>query len=176
MSVQDLGANGAGITTLMNIGNEPDFATPYLYNYINKQAKSVDQSRRLATQYFKDAAYGIPGNSDAGAMNSWLLWQMLGIYPIVTQPVYLLSSPWFPDLNMTINGNKTLRITANGLEDGYYVQSVKINGKKWEKNWVEHDDVMTKGGTIHFELGADAKAWETGEVPPSPGHVQLNKD
>lgn len=27
-SEQDLGANGAGITTLMNIGNEPDFATP----------------------------------------------------------------------------------------------------------------------------------------------------
>lgn len=67
MSVQDLGANGAGITTLMNIGfvplissydskltstnsNEPDFATPYLYNYINKQAKSVNQSRSLATQ------------------------------------------------------------------------------------------------------------------------------
>ncbi|CAI7577048.1 unnamed protein product [Penicillium glandicola] len=176
MSVQDLGANGAGITTLMNIGNEPDFATPYLYNYINNQAKSVHQSRSLATQYFKDTAYGIPGNSDAGAMNSWLLWQMLGIYPIVTQPVYLLSSPWFPDLNMTINGNKTLRISATGLESGYYVQSVKINGKQWGKNWFEHDDVMTNGGTIAFELGDNAKAWETGEVPPSPGHVRLDKD
>lgn len=30
--------------------NEPDFATPYLYNYINKQFKSVHQSRSLATQ------------------------------------------------------------------------------------------------------------------------------
>lgn len=60
-SVENLGANGAGITTLMNIAygsltrldttnsprNEPDFATPYLYNYINKQAKSVQQSRGL---------------------------------------------------------------------------------------------------------------------------------
>lgn len=66
---QNLGANGAGITTLMNIGwvynfnldlsgqvanfnnlssNEPDFMTPYLYNYINKQAKSVQISRSLA--------------------------------------------------------------------------------------------------------------------------------
>jgi putative alpha-1,2-mannosidase len=49
-SEQDLGANGAGITTLMNIGNEPDFATPYEYNYINKQYKSVNQSRALANQ------------------------------------------------------------------------------------------------------------------------------
>ncbi|KAJ5460041.1 uncharacterized protein N7458_001593 [Penicillium daleae] len=172
-SVQNLGANGAGITTLINIGNEPDFATPYLYNYINKQAKSVERSRSLANQYFKDAAYGVPGNSDAGAMNSWLLWQMLGIYPIVTQPVYLISSPWFPDLNMTVSGNKTLRISAAGLDTGYHVQSVKINGRQWTKNWFGHDDVMTNGGHIEFELGQDAKPWESGEVPPSPGHVQL---
>ena len=33
---------------------------------------------------------------------------------------------------MTVNGNHTLRITANGLnkqEESYYVQSVKVNGK-----------------------------------------------
>jgi putative alpha-1,2-mannosidase len=72
-SQQDLGVNGAGIDTLMNIGyvflppyphlrakdgrngylyddcsNEPDFQTPYLYNYINKQHKSVFWSRQLA--------------------------------------------------------------------------------------------------------------------------------
>lgn len=122
---------------------------------------------------FKDAAYGVPGNSDAGAMNSWLVWQMLGIYPVVTQPVYLISSPWFPDLNMTVNGNQTLRIKATGLNQGYYVQSVKINGKEWTKNWFEHDDLMVQGGIIEFELGAEMKDWETGSVPPSPGHVQL---
>jgi putative alpha-1,2-mannosidase len=49
-SQTDLGANGLGITTIMNIGNEPDFATPYLYHYINKQWKSVNQSRALARQ------------------------------------------------------------------------------------------------------------------------------
>ncbi|GLA38868.1 hypothetical protein AnigIFM63309_006186 [Aspergillus niger] len=173
MSVQNLGANGAGITTIINIGNEPDFATPYLYNYINKQAKSVEKSRNLGYQYFRDEAYGVPGNSDAGAMNSWLLWQMLGIYPVVTQPVYLLSSPWFPDLNMTVNGNQTLRIIANGLDKGYYVQRVKINGQAWTKNWFEHEDVMTQGGTIEFELGADMTAWDTGSVPPSPGHRSI---
>lgn len=106
-------------------------------------------------------------------MNSWLVWQMLGIYPVVTQPVYLISSPWFPDLNMTVNGNQTLRIKATGLNQGYYVQSVKINGKEWTKNWFEHDDLMVQGGIIEFELGAEMKDWETGSVPPSPGHVQL---
>ncbi|KAL6240098.1 hypothetical protein BDW75DRAFT_235927 [Aspergillus navahoensis] len=172
-SVQPLGPNGAGITTLMNIGNEPDFATPYLYNYINKQYKSVQRTRELADQYFHDTPSGIPGNSDAGAMNTWLLWCMLGTYPIATTDVYLLGSPWFSDLNMTINGNKTLRIRATGLADGAYVQSVKINGENWTRNWFEHADIMESGGVIEFELGRKPVVWEEGDVPPSPGHFEV---
>ncbi|KAI1678783.1 Alpha-mannosidase [Pyrenophora tritici-repentis] len=160
-SQQDLGVNGAGINTLMNIGNEPDFQTPYLYNYINKQYKSV----------FTTAPNGLPGNSDAGALNSWLIWQMIGLYPVVTQPIYLIGSPWFPDLNMTVNGNRTLRITAEGLgRESYYVQSVKVNGREWTKSWVGHEDVMVEGGTIEFVLGERERAWEgEGEGPGSPG-------
>ncbi|KAI9706203.1 MAG: hypothetical protein M1820_004964 [Bogoriella megaspora] len=175
-SQQDLGANGAGITTIMNIGNEPDFATPYLYNYINKQYKSVQQTRALANQFFHDAAYGVPGNSDAGALNSWLIWQMLGLYPIVTQPVYLIESPWFSDINITVGDNKTVRITAEGLDnkESVFVKGVKINGQAWDRNWFEHADVMAEGGTIEFDLGTEQVVWETGEVPPSPGHVVLN--
>ena len=158
--------------------NEPDFATPYEYNYLNKQHKSVAQSRSLANQYFKDANYGVPGNSDAGALNSWLIWQMLGLYPVVTTPVYLIESPWFSDINMTINGNATLHIVANNLDNAnsYYVQSVKVNGEDWDKNWLEHSDVMVNGGTIEFELGSDTRMWEGGNVPPSPGHHILSQN
>ena len=46
-SQTSLGANNVGITSIMNIGNEPDFATPYLYNYVGKSWKSVNQSRYL---------------------------------------------------------------------------------------------------------------------------------
>ena len=102
---------------------------------------------------------------------------MLGIYPIVTQPTYLLESPWFSDINLTINGNSTLRITCNGNENpaslgqkDFYVQSVSINGEPWTKNWFVHEDVMANGGTIEFTVGPNATIWETGDVPPSPGH------
>nr|OQO29935.1 hypothetical protein B0A51_02931 [Rachicladosporium sp. CCFEE 5018] len=174
-SQQNLGANGAAINTIMNIGNEPDFATPYEYHYINKQAKSVERTRQLANTYFHDAPFGVPGNSDAGALNSWLIWQMLGLYPVVTQTTILIGSPWFSDINMTVNGNRTLRITATGLDNanGYYVQSVNLNGQPWTKNWLDHVDVMVEGGSIEFELGSEMTAWATGEVPPSPGHLVL---
>ncbi|EAT80160.2 hypothetical protein SNOG_12347 [Parastagonospora nodorum SN15] len=174
----DLGVNGLGITTINNVANEPDFQTPYLYNYISKQFKSVERSRQLANDFYFNTSTGIPGNSDAGALNCWLIWQMLGLYPVVTTPVYLLESPWFNDINITVNHNHTLRILAEGLDDGdgkqgYYVQGVRINGKEWIQNWFEHDDadgIMTNGGEILFNLGTEQKAWDTGDVPPSPGH------
>jgi putative alpha-1,2-mannosidase len=123
---------------------------------------------------FHDAPYGIPGNSDAGAMNSWLVWQQLGFHPVVTQPIFLIVSPWFEDINITVNSNYTLRVTANGLDNesgSYFVQSVKINGKQWDKNWVEHDELMVTGGTVEFDLGKEMKFWETGAPPPSPGRL-----
>jgi adhesin HecA-like repeat protein len=107
-------------------------------------------------------------------MNSWLVWQQLGFYPVVTQPIFLIVSPWFDDINITVNSNYTLRITASGLDNqggSYFVQSVKINGKQWEKNWVEHDELMVTGGTVEFDLGKEMTSWETGAPPPSPGRL-----
>lgn len=73
-----------------------------------------------------------------------------------------------------MDGNKTLRITASGLEDGPYVQSVTVNGQAWSKNWVTHADLIAgDGGRIHFELGSSQTEWDTDELPPSPGHLDL---
>ncbi|KAB8336740.1 hypothetical protein FH972_021049 [Carpinus fangiana] len=171
-SEQNLGANGAGITTLMNIGNEPDFATPLLYHYLGKSFKSVQRARGLAHQFFRNEDYGVPGNSDAGALNSWLVWQMMGLYPVVTQPVYLLTSPWFPEMTVSVGINCSLTIVANGLDEAsgsVYVQGVRINGEPWNKNWFEHDEVMNQDSKIEFDLGMEQKIWETAILPPSPG-------
>jgi putative alpha-1,2-mannosidase len=107
-------------------------------------------------------------------MNSWLVWQMLGLYPVVTQPIFLIGSPWFDEINITVHSNYTLRVTASGLDSEggrYYVHSVRINGKQWDKNWVEHEEIMVTGGKVEFELGKEMTMWETGPPPPSPGRL-----
>jgi putative alpha-1,2-mannosidase len=116
---------------------------------------------------------------------------MLGLYPVVTQPMYLLSAPWFSDVNITLgasgashgdaggNGGgdrgdkkRTLRITAMGLgQESYYIKGVKINGVKWRKNWVGHE-VVAEGGWIEFELGSEHGVWEEDGGPPSPGRME----
>ncbi|TAQ84344.1 hypothetical protein B7494_g7330 [Chlorociboria aeruginascens] len=168
----DVGSNNAAGSAIFNPGNEPSFATPFLYNYFSgRQWKSVNQTRAIVNQYYSNAVDGLPGNGDAGALESWLVWNLLGLYPVVTQPVYLLTSPWFSNLVISVGGNKTLTITASGLDEGIFVQNVTVNGVPWNKSWVSHDDLLAgDGGVIEFALGSNLTEWDTGDLPPSPGH------
>lgn len=149
------------------------FTIPYLYNYINRPDLSVLQSRSVAKSKYNTGVSGLPGNSDAGAMQTWLLWNMIGLYPVTGQTTFLIHSPWFDSLTIDLGAGKPpLRVTArNGDNNGdadYFVQSLKVNGRQWDRSWLTWDDVFANGGELEFELGARPVRWATGDVPPSP--------
>ncbi|OAA62347.1 alpha-1,2-mannosidase family protein [Cordyceps fumosorosea ARSEF 2679] len=158
--------------TLFNPGNEPSFATPYLYHFARRPDLAVARSRYVAKAYYRPTPDGLPGNSDAGAMESWLLWNMLGLYPMTGQPIFLVGSPWFADLTVALGGGKTLRVmTEGGTEGIYHVRSLKVNGKQWDRSWLSWYDIFDQGGTLEFVLGAEPATWATGDLPPSPGSM-----
>ena len=164
------GGNGDFGHTLFNPGNQPSFTTPYLYNYVNRQDLAVKRSRFVAKSYYAPKPDGLPGNSDAGSMESWFLWNVIGLYPMVGQTIFFIGSPWFSDLTFDLGGGKKLEITTEGgSEDKFYVQSLKVNGKNWDKTWLTWYDIFAEGGTMEFVLGAEPKQWATGPRPPSPG-------
>ncbi|KAI1631998.1 family 92 glycoside hydrolase [Biscogniauxia mediterranea] len=157
--------------TLFNPGNEPSFTTPYLFNFAGRQDLTAKHTRYTAQSYYAPTPGGLPGNSDAGAMESWVLWSMIGLYPLTGQTTFLVGSPWFADLTLDLGGGRSLTVTAenpSGGDDAYYVQSLAVNGAPWDKAWVAWDDVFADGGTMHFVLGAEPAAWATGDAPPSP--------
>jgi putative alpha-1,2-mannosidase len=114
---------------------------------------------------------GLPGNSDAGAMQTWLLWNMIGLYPITGQTTFLIHSPWFESMTIDLSNGRVLHITSTGGDGNgdtnYYVQSLKVNKKDWTKSWLTYNDVFANGGTIEFVLGPNPVRWATGDVPPS---------
>lgn len=58
---------------IFNAGNEPGFTSPFLYNFVKgQQWRSVERSRYIGSLY-NATENGLPGNSDAGAMESNLL-------------------------------------------------------------------------------------------------------
>ena len=156
--------------TIFNPGNEPSFTSPFLYNFAGRQDLTVERSRFIAKSYYHPTPGGLPGNSDAGAMESWVLWVMLGLYPVTGQTTFLIGSPWFSDLTISLAGGRSLHITTTGGSDSaFHVQSLKVNGKSWTQSWVSWSDVFEKGGTMEFVLGPDPVPWAAkGPSPPSP--------
>jgi putative alpha-1,2-mannosidase len=172
------GGSSNGIdTTLFHPGNVP--SSP-LHSSTTTcrvgQDKSVMRSCGVINQYYLPTPGSLPGNSDAGAIDSWLIWNMIRLYLVVTRPVYLFLSSWFGDMTLSVGGNKTLRITAQNLGDAsYFVQSVEVNGQTWNKSWISHSDFVGGRGqsTIEFVLGNQKTERDVGPSPPSPGHHVL---
>lgn len=127
-------------------------------------------SRYAAKNYFGTGTNGLPGNADAGAMQTWALWNMIGLYPITGQTTFLIGSPWFERLELDLGEGKKLLITSAGAEgnESIYVQSLKVNGQAWDRAWVSWDDVFAQGGKMEFVLGREAVRWANGTLPPSP--------
>ncbi|PQE06187.1 glycosyl hydrolase family 92 protein [Rutstroemia sp. NJR-2017a BBW] len=81
-----VGANPSNPTGIIfDDTNEVTFNVPYLYNFINKQSRSSYQSRNIAKNYNLSPS-GLPGNSDAGAMQTWLLLFSLLVCPFSSLP------------------------------------------------------------------------------------------
>lgn len=74
------------------------------------------------------------GNSDAGAMQTEFLWNMIGLFLLTGQTTFLIHSPWF-SLNISIGDEVNLKnMTAGGNSNTqHYVQSFKVNGKVWNR-------------------------------------------
>jgi predicted alpha-1,2-mannosidase len=67
-----VGANPANPTGIIfDATNEPTFNVPYLYNFVNRSDRAVYQSRKIAKGDYNSGVSGLPGNSDAGAMQTW---------------------------------------------------------------------------------------------------------
>lgn len=160
-------------------GNEPSFMTPFLYNYVpGHQYKAVNQTRAIVDQFYSDRRFGYPGNIDAGAIPSWLVFNLLGFYPVAAQPIYLLGAPRFSHLKLKLftgtDLERILDIRAEGLDEErgkWWPQQVTLNGKKLDRSWVWHAEIA-RGGELVFEMGSEPGKWDTGERPPSLSEYQ----
>lgn len=165
-----VGANNDAGTALFNPGNEPSFAIPFLYDYVpGHHWKTVNQSRAIVDQFYSDARNGYPGNIDSGALPSWLLFNLLGFYPVAGQPLYLLGAPRFSSLRVRLFGGteleRTLSIRANGLADNsYYPQTVTLDGRVLDRAWLSHVE-LTGAQELVFEMGQQPKQWDVGARP-----------
>jgi predicted alpha-1,2-mannosidase len=163
--------DSSGMVGQFSMGNEPSMATPYIYNHLGAPWKTQKRTRQLIEAWFTDTYLGIPGDEDGGGLSAFVVFSMMGFYPVVPGiPVYELGSPVFDRVTVRLENGKTIKlICKNNSYYNKYIQGIRINGKPSNQIWFRHADAVN-GMTIKLEmsdtpnkrLGASAA-----ELPPS---------
>ena len=135
-------------------GNEPSHHVAYLYNYIDIPWKTQKLVRTILETQYKNEPDGHCGNEDCGQMSSWYVFSALGFYPVnPAQGIYAIGSPLVNAATVHLENGKTLTIEAlNNNSDNIYIQSILLNGKKIERNYITHNEVI-HGGKLVFKMG-----------------------
>ena len=118
-----------------NVANEPSFITPYLYHWVDRTDLSVARIRQIVNDNYDDTPLGLPGNDDSGAMSSWLVFNMMGLYPVAGQNLYLVGSPLIPEYTIHLENGKKLQV----------VRDEKM--KSWDRKFLTHE-LLTSGGKL----------------------------
>ena len=161
-------------THYFNSDNETDIQAPFVFNFSGQPWKSQQVVRRILRENYTTAPDGIPGNDDCGAMSSWAVLSMMGIYSVDPASLaYELVGPTFPKIVVHLQSpyaGKTFTITATDDSDTKpYIQHVTLKGHEHTKNWIMFRDI-TDGGSLQFDLGTEPnRQWGSAarDEPPS---------
>lgn len=152
-------------------GNEPGHHIAYLYTYVKEPWKTQKWIHRIIESEYFTTPDGLSGNDDAGQMSAWLVFSMLGFYPVCPgMPCYVIGSPSFEESTMTMEDGKKFIIQAHNFsKENIYIQSATLNGDPYNKSYIYHNDIIA-GGKLILEMGnTPNKQWASSEdsVPPS---------
>lgn len=146
--------NASGFIGQYAHGNEPSHHCIYLYNWAGAEKKAQFYANKVMNEQYKNRIDGYSGNEDCGQMSSWYIFSSMGFYPVdPANGVYSIGSPQLRRVEIKLPGGKTFTIKTNrkGTDD-CYVKSVKLNGRKYTRNYILHSDIMN-GGTLEFTMG-----------------------
>lgn len=154
MSGHDVPIDITGLIGQYAHGNEPSHHVAYLYNYAGQPHKTQEKVHEIMTTLYTTQPDGLCGNEDCGQMSAWYVYSAMGFYPVnPAGGVYVFGKPMLDKADLKIGAN-TFTIEAHNLsKENIYIQSIKLNGEKYNKLYITHQDIV-KGGKLEFEMGA----------------------
>ncbi len=161
--------DATGMVGQFAMGNEPSFHIPYLYNYLGSPWKTQKRIHHLVDNLFAATVSGIPGDEDGGGMSSFLVFSMMGFFPVTPGiPVYVIGSPFFEEASIALPSGKHFTVRAKDYsEDNKYIRSAKLNGKPLDRSWFTHEELLA-GGVLELQMDTEPnKDWGKDNLPPS---------
>ena len=134
-------------------GNEPSHHVTYLYALAGRPERTQELVRQIFETQYLAKPDGLCGNDDCGQMSAWYMLSAMGFYPV--DPVsakYVFGAPQLPRIVLNLPEGKKFTVIAEGLSKEHkYVDKIYLNGKRYKKNYISHEDIV-KGGTLLFKM------------------------
>ena len=127
--------------------NESDMEAPYAYIYADRHDRTCDVVSEGVAKSFGSGRGGIPGNNDSGGLSTCFMWNVMGIFPVSGQNLYLLGKPHVDKSVLFMSKGKKLEIIRHG--NGKYVDRVTFNGAEVKDYRIAVTEVA-KGGMLEF--------------------------
>jgi putative alpha-1,2-mannosidase len=127
----------------------------------------------------------MPGDEDGGGMSAWVVFSMMGFYPVTPGvPIYVLGSPVFDRVTIHLQNGKTIRIICrDNSRENKYIQSIQLNGKPLHQVWFRHADIVNgarlelqMGNLPNKQLGADPATFPPSAISLDPDKFQRLTD
>ncbi len=159
--------DATGLVGQFSMGNEPSFHIQYLYNFTASPWKTQQRIRFLLDVWYKDNIFGIPGDEDGGGMTAFVVFSMMGFYPVTPGlPWYTVGSPVFEEVTIDLpNGRQFKVIAKNASKVNKYIQKAEFNGKPMEILWFSHKELMNVG-VLRLTMGPkpNKDLWKDADV------------
>lgn len=154
-------------------GNQPDWQSPYFYDYAGAPWKTQELVRKILSRLYGSDQYGLayPGMDDQGSSSAWYVLSAMGFYTVNPgSPDYITGSPIFDEATIHLGGGKDFVIVChNNSGRNMYIQSAELNGKPLDKPWFDHA-AIANGGRLVLNMGpAPNRRWGAApeSAPPS---------
>ncbi len=146
-------------------GNEPSHHILYFYTMAGQPWKTADKVREVLATLYTSRSDGLSGNEDVGQMSAWYILSSLGFYQVEPgTDRYWLGTPLFDKASIKVGTDSKGRditfnaIAQNNSDRNRYIQSVTLNGKPYDKGYIEHKDI-TSGSTLVLTMGPEQIKW-----------------
>lgn len=141
---------------LIDITNEPSFATPWLFSEVGRPDLASYWADRIFQRFTPDA---YPGDEDNGAMSSHYVFNRLGLFPKLTTDLYYLHAPHQPQGVITGEDGRRFVITARNWKPGrIYIAGATLNGRPLTTPFIRQADI-TAGGELVLTLADKPTMW-----------------
>jgi predicted alpha-1,2-mannosidase len=151
----NVSADVSGLIGQYAHGNEPSHHIIYMYTALGYPEKAAEKIKIVTDSLYKIGPTGLSGNDDCGQMSAWLVWTMMGMYPMnPASGEYVFGYPLLNEANIKLPNNKSLVIKVNKIKklgEAARIYKITLNGKAMPVLSISHKDMMM-GGVLVMDV------------------------